>query len=109
MHIHLISIEFMIWGTAIMVMAQLTRGLMDHRRGMNLLYGLTHAPANVLVCSFSSTLLVVHWVEQSLGKGECTSLQMNRCRCSQLSSGSWDMISTYDDYLKEPPAPNTTE
>ena len=39
----------MIWGTAIMVMAQLTRGLMDHRRGMNLLYGLTHAPANILV------------------------------------------------------------
>jgi chlorobactene glucosyltransferase len=47
--IHLISSEFMIWGTAIMVMSQLTRGLMDHRRGMNLLYGLTHAPANVLV------------------------------------------------------------
>ncbi len=49
LQIQIIEPEFMIWGTAIMVMVQLTRGLMDHRRGMNLLYGLTHAPANVLV------------------------------------------------------------
>lgn len=48
-NVHIVTLEFMIWGTAIMVMTQLTRGLMDHRRGMNLLYGLTHAPANVLV------------------------------------------------------------
>ncbi len=47
--VYVVSVEFMIWGTVIMVMTQLTRGLMDHRRGMNLLYGLTHAPANVLV------------------------------------------------------------
>jgi chlorobactene glucosyltransferase len=44
-----VSDEFMIWGTAIMVACQGTRGLMDVRRGMNLTYGLTHAPANILV------------------------------------------------------------
>ena len=60
--VHLISLEFMIWGTAIMVMTQLTRGLMDHRRGMNLLYGLTHAPANILVL-----LLLINSARRSLG------------------------------------------
>ena len=60
--IHIISLEFMIWGTAIMVMAQLTRGLMDHRRGMNLMYGLTHAPANILVL-----LLLINSARRSLG------------------------------------------
>lgn len=60
--VHIVSIEFMIWGTAIMVMAQLTRGLMDHRRGMNLLYGLTHAPANLLVLC-----LLINSARRSLG------------------------------------------
>ena len=31
--------------------------------GMNLLYGLTHAPANVLVLLLLITRLDVHWVE----------------------------------------------
>ena len=79
LQIHLISLEFMIWGTAIMVMTQLTRGLMDHRRGMNVLYGLTHAPANVLVL-----LLLMNSARRSLSgtvtwKGECTSLQSELC------------------------------
>ena len=47
--VSVVSLEMIVWGTAIMVACQSTRALMDHRRGMNLLYGLTHAPANILV------------------------------------------------------------
>lgn len=45
----LVSVEMMLWGTGIMVLCQAVRLVMDWRKGMNMLYGLTHAPANVLV------------------------------------------------------------
>lgn len=59
--VSIVSTEMMIWGTAIMVACQATRALMDHRRGMNLLYGLTHAPANMLVL-----LLLINSARHSL-------------------------------------------
>ena len=105
LHIHLISLEFMIWGTAILVMTQLTRGLMDHRRGMNLLYGLTHAPANVLVL-----LLLMNSARRSLewdGDMEGQSVQAyGNCRFVYTNHANlYVSIRLCKVHRKEPPAP----
>lgn len=45
----LVSVEFLVWGAIIMCLCQLTRMLMDMRRGMNVVYGLTHSFASLIV------------------------------------------------------------
>lgn len=45
----LVPLEMLIWGGVIVLLVQATRMLMDMRRGMNVVYGLTHAFASVIV------------------------------------------------------------
>jgi chlorobactene glucosyltransferase len=47
--------EWLWWGVVLTVQLQLARGLMDHLNKLPLAFGLTHAPANVLVMG-----LIVH-------------------------------------------------
>ena len=47
--------EWLWWGLGLTALLQLARGLMDCRYGQPLLYGLTHAPANLLVMA-----MVIH-------------------------------------------------
>jgi chlorobactene glucosyltransferase len=57
----LISLELMLWGTAIMCLCQLVRLVMDLRRGMDVSYGLTHAPASIMVVG-----IIIHSAIRSL-------------------------------------------
>jgi chlorobactene glucosyltransferase len=59
--LRLVSVELMLWGTAIMCACQLVRLVMDWRRGMNILYGLTHSPASLLVIG-----IIIHSAIRSL-------------------------------------------
>ncbi len=45
----LISLEFLIWGAVIMSLCQATRMLMDMRRDMSVVYGLSHSVASIIV------------------------------------------------------------
>lgn len=45
----IVSLEFLIWGAVIMCLCQATRMLMDTRREMNVVYGLTHSFASMIV------------------------------------------------------------
>ena len=59
--LRLVSIELMLWGTGIMCLCQAVRLMMDWRRGMNVAYGLTHAPASLLVIG-----IIIHSAIRSL-------------------------------------------
>ena len=45
----LVSLEFLIWGAVIMSLCQATRMLMDMRRDMSVVYGLSHSAASIIV------------------------------------------------------------
>ena len=60
-NIQIVPKEMMVWGTVIMCLCQTVRLLMDHRRGMDILYGLTHAPASIMVMG-----MIVHSAIRSL-------------------------------------------
>ena len=45
----LVSLEFLIWGAVIMSLCQATRMLMDMRRDMRVVYGLSHSAASIIV------------------------------------------------------------
>ena len=46
---NIVGIEWLVWGATILLLCQSLRLLMDVRRGMEPIYGLTHAPASLLV------------------------------------------------------------
>ena len=46
---NIVGIEWLLWGATILLLCQSLRLLMDVRRGMEPIYGLTHAPASLLV------------------------------------------------------------
>ena len=45
----LIGVEWLIWGSAQVLVMQAVRAWMDHIWGHRLIYGLTHAPATAMV------------------------------------------------------------
>ena len=46
---NIVGIEWLVWGATILLLCQSLRLLMDVRRGMEPIYGLTHAPASLFV------------------------------------------------------------
>jgi chlorobactene glucosyltransferase len=47
----LVGVEWLLWGALISGMCQAVRLVMDRRRGQSLAYGLSHAPANLIVAA----------------------------------------------------------